>query len=493
MQFSKYQNEIFRFVEEETGNLVVSAVAGGSKTTCLLESMRRVKGKKRILCVAFNKLIADTLKMKVPSGVDVKTFHALGLSVLTKDDNTRTMNDRKVSEHVKAYFSKNGVKIPFENRIRISNNINKIIDFFRLDLNVAPTKSDITDIAMESGLDISDIEMEHSIPIFHEVIKDDKQYDFVDMLFLPIYKNMTFPKYDFVFVDEVQDMSNIQRTLFQRCLREGGRFMATGDPFQSIYSFAGADLDSYEQVKNLPNTFQLPLSISYRCGKKIIQHAQKLVPHIEHFAERGEGEVVKNGSINNVNIGDVILCRVTMPLAKLAGKFLREGKRVQIKGADIGKNLISMIDKAKAFSIKELSVSLDKSLKKLESELRKENDYFDPRKSTKYQSLSEKIFTINVLAEGCDSIFKLKEKINSIFSDKEDSNCITLSTIHKFKGLESNNVFIVEPQLIPFPYYLDLPGALEQEKNLEYVAITRAIKKLEYITDWSAYEKSNIE
>ena len=66
---------------------------------------------------------------------------------------------------------------------------------------------------------------------------------------------------------------------------------------------------------------------------------------------------------------------------------------------------------------------------------------------------------------------------------------IVLSTVHRFKGLEADNVFIVEPQLIPFPYYVEQPWQVEQERNIDYVARTRAIVKLEYITDWSCFPK----
>jgi DNA helicase-2/ATP-dependent DNA helicase PcrA len=489
MEFSNYQKAIFDYVENGQGNLVVSAVAGGSKTTCLLESIGRVPKDKKKLCLAFNKSIADTLRTKVPVGVDVKTFHALGLSVLTRDDKSRQMNDRKVNEKCKEYFTLNRINVPTKDKFRVTNNINKIIDFLRLDLNTIPTEKDINLIINENWLETTHIEIEHTIPIYKSVIEDKGQYDFVDMLFLPIYYEMKFPKYDFVFVDEVQDMSNIQRTLFLNCMVEGARFMAVGDEKQRIFSFCGADLDSYERVKNFPNTIELPLSISYRCGKNIIKHAQKIVPHIEHWDRRGEGSVIFDGSINNVKYGDVILCRICMPLAKLAGKFLGEGKKVQIKGADIGKNLITLIDKQVCFSLEDLHKKLESSLKKLEKKLQADNEYFDAKKSSQYQSMSEKIFTIRVLSEDCQTVENLKRKILNIFSDKDDSNCITLSTIHKFKGLEAENVFIVEPQLIPFPYYLDQPGALEEEKNLEYVAITRAISKLEYIQDWSAYEK----
>ena len=53
---------------------------------------------------------------------------------------------------------------------------------------------------------------------------------------------------------------------------------------------------------------------------------------------------------------------------------------------------------------------------------------------------------------------------------------VTLMTIHSAKGLEFKNVFIVgmEENLFPGPMSADSPRALEEERRLFYVAITRA-------------------
>lgn len=53
---------------------------------------------------------------------------------------------------------------------------------------------------------------------------------------------------------------------------------------------------------------------------------------------------------------------------------------------------------------------------------------------------------------------------------------VTLMTIHAAKGLEFGNVFIVgvEEELLPSAMSLDNPWAVEEERRLLYVAITRA-------------------
>ena len=90
--------------------------------------------------------------------------------------------------------------------------------------------------------------------------------DFTDMIFLPIKFGVAVKQYDFVFIDECQDLNSCQRELMQKAIKPNtGRFVAVGDPAQAIYGFAGADSDSFKKLCNIPNTIQLPLSVCYRC------------------------------------------------------------------------------------------------------------------------------------------------------------------------------------------------------------------------------------
>jgi DNA helicase-2/ATP-dependent DNA helicase PcrA len=53
-------------------------------------------------------------------------------------------------------------------------------------------------------------------------------------------------------------------------------------------------------------------------------------------------------------------------------------------------------------------------------------------------------------------------------------------TIHKSKGLENNTIFILHPELLPHPAATQ-EWQMQQESNLKYVAITRAIENLIWV------------
>ncbi len=71
--------------------------------------------------------------------------------------------------------------------------------------------------------------------------------------------------------------------------------------------------------------------------------------------------------------------------------------------------------------------------------------------------------------------------ISDIDSMDDSDDRVVLMTIHSAKGLEFNNVFIVGMEEGVFPGYqtiYDGPQAIEEERRLAYVAITRARKNL---------------
>jgi DNA helicase-2/ATP-dependent DNA helicase PcrA len=76
--------------------------------------------------------------------------------------------------------------------------------------------------------------------------------DFTDMLYLPFeWHQQPARKYGFLFVDECQDLSKSQFAVVAKYGKRDGRILAVGDPQQSIYGFTGADINSFQRVKEL--------------------------------------------------------------------------------------------------------------------------------------------------------------------------------------------------------------------------------------------------
>jgi len=529
---SKFQQKIYDFITDGTGNAVVSAVAGSGKTTTLLNALKLIPSNKRVLFLAFNKSIAKEIQERIPNvpNVHVKTVHGFGYSSLLQDYSIDIFSGkyskmiREIFEFIhtsnldviKDYkFSGSDMKLVYEmevdwvgeeidNKKSYLSRVVQLCDLGRLNLidtdNRVKGIDELNLIAKKHNVELQNGECFRAWNLIQLGMSYFAKMDFTDMIFLPIKFNVKVKQYDIVFIDECQDLNACQRTLMQKAIKPNtGRFVAVGDPAQAIYGFAGADSDSFKKLCAIKNTIQLPLSVCYRCGKNIIAKAKKIISHIEAFDGAKDGEVKEDCKLADISDSDMVLCRQTYPLVRLCLKFLSEGKKARIMGGDIGRSLIKMVEdtkrKREEWSLENMFNRIYADLEKVKkSIMRKEGLNSDEATETQtYETAKEKISVIEMLSKNADKPSDLIAKIDLIFSDNNKEG-IVLSTIHKSKGLEADNVFIIHPELMPSKF-AEQDWEIQQEENLRYVAYTRAKNVLAFIpkSNFDAWGDSDSE
>ena len=490
---SKYQAAVYHFVEEGTGNAVVNAVAGSGKSTTLVNSLKKIPADQTVLFLAFNKAIVEELKIKVGSmpNVSIMTLHGLGSQAVNRTlwevevnaDKYRTFTNKAIADGhlVPDPF------IPESSWKEFKDNILKLIDLCRL--NLVNTKEGARELADKHGLVLVSNEIKYAFGAIKWGLQHDEEIDFTDMLFFPHIKNMRIPQYDWVFVDECQDLNTLQREIFLRCIKpDTGRFLAVGDPAQCIYGFAGADINSFKILQSQPNTINLPLSVCYRCDADIINLAQGIVPHIEAREGAPSGEVDKTAILSDVQDGDMILCRTVAPLVDVCMGYIKKGVKAYVKGGDIGANLIRLIQNTNREYMEDVMPLLNKELANIAVRYAKATkcSLQEAKECEAYTNYLDKVNAIEFISENISKSQSVVSRILSIFNDKAHGIC--LSTIHKSKGLENDRVFILCPDKMISPRAAEIEWMLEQEHNLEYVAFTRAKHYLGFITDYDFYK-----
>src|SRR5260370_5986739 len=95
--------------------------------------------------------------------------------------------------------------------------------------------------------------------------------------------------------------------------------IAVGDRHQAIYGFTGADADSLDLIAKDFSCSRLPLTITYRCPKTVVNFAHKWVGHITaaETAPAGSVSTVKMADFmkrKDLTDGSAVLCRVTKSL-----------------------------------------------------------------------------------------------------------------------------------------------------------------------------------
>lgn len=488
---SVHQQRIFDRIEDpDGGSMVIQAVAGSGKTTTIVEAAKLIAHSHRAVFLAFNKSIADTLAQRLPDTMPASTFHSICF---------RAYNG---SRRNRAQVDGNKVRTLLRNAVRQGNIDSEIDDLYGTGaINLVSKAKGVGIHALlpddydvwERLVDRFDIEWngdrdrptsnEMGIDLARKLLQmsneDRSVVDFDDMLYLPLLDKVHFQLYDFVFIDEIQDLNSVQRALLHNMLASGGRLVGVGDSHQAIYGFRGADSDSMDSIRDEFQACELPLSISYRCPQEIVTLAKTIVPQIEAAPNAPEGSVnyPSTFSLQGFSPKDLVLCRNTAPLIELAYRCIASSIPVRVLGRDIGRGLITLIEKMKARDLSDLQERLEKHLTKETARL------IARGQEAKAQALSDKVESIFSAIAGlpdCDgSVRCLTDHINSLFSDQPNS-CLTLSTVHKAKGLEYPTVYILEPSLMPSKWARQ-PWQAEQELNLQYVAYTRAQENLVFL------------
>lgn len=450
------------------------------KTHTLKELCNRTKEGTSCLFMAFNKSIAEELKTKLPTTVECNTFHSMGLRTLMKNFRFRMqLEENKCFSLCMELFDFR--KKEYKEKMRYYFALQELWEKIRLSL-CEINERNVSALCIEYDLDYEN-SMINDLNKINErwrkdcaKIQDNKSFkmDFPDMLWIPynFVDEMNFPKYQVVMADEGQDLFTLQKEILQRYIKPRGRFIAVGDSKQLIYNFMGSDLDVFNSIKRMSNTICLPLSVTYRCAKKIVEKANEVFPGTECVPTAIEG-VIRSGDIFEAESGDFILCRNNYPLVATFIMLLEKGKKASIMGRDFGESLCRLLDGQERLD--DLYLLLDDKVSKLKgkglSEIAITNN-------ASYVALKEKVSIIEILYKRFPGSFlALKQKIKNIFSD--DKTGIILSTIHKSKGLEAKRVFFLNPELIPSKF-AKTPKALYAEDCLKFVAITRAKEELVY-------------
>lgn len=476
---SKYQQAIFDWIPSEIGrgnHLIVEAVAGSGKTTTGIQAFGLLPLGMESAFVAFNKHIADELNQRL-GGANAKTYHALGLSTIKKTFGKVTIDIDKTEKYLKKVaHNDKWLYMPIKRLVGLCKSSGKLNFTFNYLENLAFAHS--IDLYDEKGTDIKDRIFDLVIKALNNSLSIPEIVDFDDMIWLPnVLDTVSFFQYDFLFVDEVQDTNIAQLYLASHSIHKQGTIIGVGDRKQSIYRFRGADETAMDKLKGYLSAQELPLSISYRCPRVTEEMVNKKWPEIKfevpEWAREGKlTNILLDDIKDNIKLNDLILCRVNADLVPVCFDLIRSGIKAVIRGRDIGKGLADLVRKSHATYTPDLIRWLDNWR---DSEVEKA---FKVGADERLQFIQDKFDTLNALIDGTELVSEVITRCDEMFSDEKAG--ITLSTIHKAKGLEADRVFILRPDLIPHPAATS-EADRSQESNLEYVAITRAKQELIYV------------
>lgn len=542
------QLNIYNFVKNGTGNGIIDAVAGAGKTSTLIGCVSHIPNINDVVYCAFNTSIRKELQKKFKDAnqnVKVSTIHALGFQMLRATKNFR-LDDYKYNhiinepqffdtlisdiDMILGYHShptvaelrqleerrdildwneKNDLN---EGQQYVGKIIRRLLDInqkYRCTLEKDDEKCYDAMIRhfgiipyYEQGMSTYNDEVAAYFRLHQKLIKEGNSMaishgiiDFTDQIYLPFIMNLTAQKkYGFVFVDECQDLSKAQVKVVEKYLREDGRLLAVGDPYQAIYGFAGADCNSFQRVTKAFNCTVLGLTDCFRCPQDVIRLAQSLRSDIKGFKEY-PGKIYKIPSrevLINIKEGDLVICRTRRPLRTLALELINKDYKVKIHPDELQE---FMGDYKKNFTPQELRKILNDDIieqffehakERNKKRITRENQNTDAiiRKILIKEEVDTMVTTMDFLKKKyfdwhLNTLDNILKRLKLMLSNPSDG-AIRISTIHRAKGLENNRVFILEYDKLPPTREIEWENI--QERNLHYVAVTRPKEEL-YLCD----------
>ena len=545
------QKKFIRALIDTPDHLALVARAGCGKTSTILEGFDSLAKKRPSLEVgvcAFNKAIADEVSQKLRDRghtnwkqYSAATLHSMGWGLVKFAFNLDrdNINDNKVRDLVDQV--NNPISDEYHSQIVALVKMAKQAGFgFFADLPISDTGKwhELADHYDINGLDDttqSEEIVEAAQHVYKESLHRTDIIDFDDMILFPLVKNLRvkFTK-DVLFVDEAQDLSRTKQALARKFLSRTGRMIIVGDDRQAIYGFSGADAAALHNLIEQLGAVELPLSVTWRCPKKVVELARTIVPDIEAAPSAKEGEVIHissdqpkgpykvtspilentpetcqlaNGTVvdeitthsaecrctftpqgkvswyetleDPLKATDAILCRNTAPLISTAHKLIRAGVRCKVEGRAIGENL-------KTIALRWKIKTIDTLLKRLENyEERERQKALAKGNEQKAEEVTDRVETLREICKACiekgrTDLSDVVAFIDDLFADGVE-DATTLATYHRSKGREWPRVFLLEHHDRCPSKAARQAWQIEQEHNLAYVAFTRSQNTLVFV------------
>lgn len=469
----------------DTKAMLIKSTAGSGKTK-ILEYLVHLglayNSAMRILAVSFTKDLTSELKIRMPDEVEIRTFNSWGNQAIT------THSQGKFNEWYLINYLRDLLGVPYRKGQKFTPEQKQLIsvaykakaviegikNLFVTELDTGTLREICDRFNIETMIGKEDREGE-IFQLARLVIEESWElsghfeYDYTDQNYLPAYYGWVVPnKYDLIVVDENQDLSYPQIKILTDYAKKNPDtiFVLVGDDNQSIYQWRGAVPNALDLLKEKLQCDEFFLAETWRNPTSHVALINERLPFINHKAvkkEEGTYEWISEAKFSEtIAENDLVLCRQNAPLVPYAYRLLKQGKKAIIKGKDIGRNLVKMIAnlELQGDDKNQLLISkIEDYRQEREGKLREQG------KNNIADLLVDQVEVIKYLAENFTHVSQVIEAIDKIFSDKNAP--ITFSSIHKAKGLESERVFILRPDLLSYE-----EGT--EEANVSFVALSRS-------------------
>jgi F-box protein, helicase, 18 len=440
--------------------LKIVAYAGTGKTTTLEYLARTIEERnptQTILYLAFNKSVAAEAKQRFPTNVEARTIHSVAYKNIAGPYRHKLEGDLRARLIAQKWGSSDlsGIKAGCDTVRKFFSCEDQKINSTHVPEDYEGTKRGAIEWAERLWDSMTDPDDE-SVPMIHDG-------------YLKLF-HLENPElgFDYIFLDEAQDSNPVTTDIVMG--QKNAVKVLVGDPHQQIYSWRGAK----NAMKSIKGTSTQYLTGSFRFGQQVASIANLLLLYYKK-EDKGVRGLRKTGEVGLINSSKpyTILGRTNSAIFEEALSLHQAGIKIAVVGGEDGLKANQLKDAFRLLT-KQNNYIRDEYMKTFDSFETLENygkEYEDPEAKSLCRTIRKNSEGFNVLLE--DLLESLVE---------EDEAHVILSTAHKAKGLEWDQVkllddfvdFFNEQGELLHPHYHE-----PDEINLMYVAVTRAQKVLQ--------------
>lgn len=446
-------DEQLEVVNSSAKRVKVIAFAGAAKSTTLRHySIARPDA--RILLVCFNKANQLEAEKTFPANVTSMTSHALAMRAVGVRYRNKLVADLRI----------NDVATLFNAQYQVANGVISTLKRYLV--------SDSRELnSSHLDLDICKNNLHHSFILQKAALLWNKMRDpsdsSVGMLhdgYLKLYQ-LSNPRldseYNIILFEESQDSNPVTTALIQAQVNAG--LVVVGDPHQSIYSFRGAN----NALNKFDTDITYYLTKSFRFGQGIADIANALLSNCKYEKRKviGAGKYPNTEFKIDESKYHAIISRTNAALFDEAVHVIDTNRIPHFVGGVKGYRMNDILD---AYHLYNGDIFKIKGHIKAHQSWGRFDMYTDESKDPECLILRKIVSTYT---------HKIPDLINEIMRRAVDDATkahVTLTTAHKSKGLEFDQVLLTEdyPELIQGGKIN--PELTAEDINLLYVAVTRA-------------------
>ena len=327
--------------------------------------------------------------------------------------------------------------------------------------------------------------------------------DWFSMVHVPAMRGHVPKLYDRVLMDEGQDMNAVHIKIATDALAPGGSLLWVGDRAQSVYLFSGVEVEKQEEM--LEGSVKVYLNKNFRSCRSVISETQEVLERMGRTitiegVRDVQGKVVSAPFYLepiDLNHSTLIVGRNTRDLLTFYRALLERGYPVVMHGIpDTARELMDCLSE-----MNQNNGPLEYVRERLDLAIDAQSGIAAPASHSYEQVTALKGLLEIYLEEDSDVNTSLPESshafskwIDKFFKPGEaEKGVVRMTTAHAGKGLEADDVFIVNPSMFPLQERIDLGGWAEfEELCVEYVAKSRARDRMVYLPDLEVSSKDEV-